>query len=128
GIAAEETDHGRHVVLSGDSGHVGGRLDSQDRNSASDEILEEVSIVTSELDDMAVSAEVESRNDHARVRLGVAQPAGGIRREVGVFVEDSLWSDVLLDLDKEAAAADVCMQRVEGLHFVELWRGEKTLA
>src|SRR5205085_6743696 len=50
------------------------------------------------------------------------------RREVRVLGEDVLRSDVLRQLDEVTGLADAHVQRIEGLHRVELVRAQEALA
>jgi hypothetical protein len=49
GIRAEEQDLGTDALSARHLGHVGGRFDTEDRNAVGDEMLEQVTVVTSHL-------------------------------------------------------------------------------
>ena len=126
-LDAEEAHHGRHALLLGGRGHVGRRFDAEDRDAGLDEPLEEVAVVARQLDHVARRAVAEPVDHLVGVRAGVLHPAVGERREVGVLGEDVLGADVLLQLHEPAAAADVHVERVEGLHRVGLVRPQVAL-
>ena len=65
-------------------------------------------------------ADTEAGTHQLAVVPGVLDPAVGIGGEVGVLAEDLLRSYELLQLHQEAVLAHVRVQRVEGLHLVEL--------
>ena len=58
----------------------------------------------------------------------LADPAFGVGREVRVVGEDVGRGDVLLELHQQALLADVDVERVEGLHAVQVARVEERLA
>src|SRR6266571_1210093 len=72
--------------------------------------------------------EAEALEHLLAVAAGVVDPGGRVGREVGVLGEDLLRADVLLELDQQAAFADVHAQRVERLHLVELVGAQVALA
>ena len=119
-LDAEEAHHGRHALLLGGRGHVGRRLDAEDRDAGLDEPLQEVAVVARQLDHLARRAVAEPVDHLVGVGAGVLHPAVGERREVGVLGEDVLGADVLLQLHEPALAADVDVERVERLHRVDL--------
>ena len=89
-------------------------------------MLQEVSVVARQLDDQAVGAEPEPLRDHRDVVPRVLDPAIGVGREIGVFGEDLLGRDVLLELSQEASVADVDVQRIERLGAIQLARSSRS--
>src|SRR5512143_2546010 len=63
GFASEEFHEGRHTFGFCHLRDVGSALDAEDRDLAGDEILEQITIIAGELDDVAGGAELPSR-DH----------------------------------------------------------------
>ena len=116
----EETDPGGDPPLLGRRRHVGGRLDAQHRDAPLHEVLEEVAVVAGQLDHQAVRSEAEALGGHPHVRLGVPQPAVGVRGEVRVVAEDDLGLLELLELDEEAVLAHPGVQRIEHLSLSQL--------
>ena len=91
-------------------------------------MLEQVTVVAAELDDQAPRVQGQALADRVRVPARVADPTVGIRREVRVVGEDVGRGDVLLQLHEQALLADVDVERVEGLHLVQVARVEERLA
>ena len=91
-------------------------------------MLEQIAVVAGEFDHLIPWAEVEPLHHPFRVHAAVFDPAIRIRREVRIFAEDMLVADVGLELDQETLAADVDVERVEGLHLVQLVTTHVTFA
>src|SRR5207244_7164618 len=91
-------------------------------------VLEEVAVVAPDLDDEAVAGEAEPLGHLVRVAARVLDPARRVRGEVRVIGEDLLRTDVLLELDEEAAVADPDVQGEEGLLLVRPLRRHEALA
>ena len=127
-LAAEEFDQRRDALGLGHSRHVGGWLDTEHRDLPRHEVLEQVTVVARELDDVTVGSETPPRNHLVGVAFDVLQPAVGVRREVGVLGKDLGRADVLFELNEEASLADEDMERVERLHAIELVGSQEGLA
>ena len=76
----------------------------------------------------ALGVEPEGGPHLVGVALGVLDPRGGIRREVGVLGEDLRRRHVGRDLGQQALVADLDPEREERLHLVQLVGGEEALA
>src|SRR3981189_388442 len=60
GIDAKELDDGRHSLLFGNSTDIRRRLDAQHGHAAGDEVLEQIPVITGQLDDEAALVEPQS--------------------------------------------------------------------
>ncbi len=128
GSFVEERHHGFHAPLACRLGYVCRGLDAETGNPPFDEVLQEVAVVASELDDEAVLGQRRPLGDHRDVLFGVPQPSGGERGEVCVLRKDFFDSYVLGELHEETVPTYPHVQRVEGLHFVEPVRRQEALA
>ena len=90
GLRPEELDFRPDAARPGSLGHVGGRLYPEHRDSAGRKVLQQVAIVASHLDDLAVSREAEPADHRLRVPPGMRYPGVGVRGEVGVVGKDVL--------------------------------------
>src|SRR5262249_29186234 len=75
-----------------------------------------------------VLSEAQARADRLDVATRVLDPRRRVRGEVGVLLEDFVLRHERLELDEVTALAGVDMERVEGLHPMELFRPEVRLA
>ena len=119
---------GFDAALARSFGDVGRGLDAEAGDLALDEVLKEVAVVARELDDETLRVEAKPVADHRDVVLAVLEPRRRKRRKIGVLGEDFVGPHVFVDLDQKALLADQDVQRVKGLHFVELLGGQKSLA
>ena len=119
---------GAHALRVRHFRHVLGRLDAEDGDALCDEVLEQVAVVAAELDHEAVRVQLEPGADRVGVGARMAEPAVGVGREVGIVGEDVGGRDVLLQLDEQALLTDVDMERIEGLHVVQVAFVEERLA
>ena len=124
----EEVDERRDAAVDGYLSNVGSRLDTEHGHAQWQEVLQQIAVIARQLDDQAVRPQPEPSCDHLAVCFGVGDPGGRIGGVVGVFSEDGLRADILLQLDEEAAPADEHMKREVRLHRVELGVREKALA
>ena len=127
-LGAEHRRHSGNASIDGHPRDVSRRLDAEHRDPLRDEVLQEVTVIAADFDDLAPGVEPQACHHPLRVGLGVPQPAVGVRREIGIVAEDVLGSYVLLDLDQEALLAHPHVQGIERLHLVELVRREIALA
>ena len=125
---AEELRQRRDALGARGLGDVAGRVDAQDGDPAGDEVAEEVAVVAGHLDDPAVGPQAEPLDHGVGELTGVLDPGVGEGREVRVLAEDLVGRHVLGQLDQEAVAADPDVERVEGLHLVELGGRQEPLA
>jgi hypothetical protein len=91
-------------------------------------VAKQVAVVAGDLDDPAVGPETEALDHGVGELTGVLHPGVGEGREVRVLAEDLVGRHVLGQLDQQAAAADPDVERVEGLHLVELGGRQEPLA
>jgi hypothetical protein len=90
------------------------RVDAQHRNTAFLEVLEQITVVASNLDDARIGVQAEALDHHAGIGFGVTQPGLGIRREVGVgVVEQFIGGAEILQLHQAAFAAHEGTQGIE---------------
>ncbi len=89
-LPAEEGHERRHTALLRVLGDIGRRVDAEERDARSDEVLEEVAVVRRELDDEIVLAQREPLTDHLDVVARVLDPRRRVGRVVGVVGEDVL--------------------------------------
>ena len=73
-VDAEEVGDGVDTFVDGGLGDVLGRFDAGDGDAGLDEILEEVAVVGSDLDDVVVGGELESLGYFVAVGFGVVEP------------------------------------------------------
>jgi len=119
-VLAEEGDLRPHALAMRKPRDVGRRLDAQYGNIRRDEVLQQVSVVAGDLGDEAPCMQAEAFRHGGGVTPGMVHPAVRIRRQVRVFREDVGRGDKLFQLHQEAVIADVGVERVEGLHLVQL--------
>jgi hypothetical protein len=91
-------------------------------------VLQEITVVGSELDDEIVRPELQASSDHLDVAPGVLDPRRRESREVRVLREDLSRTDKLGDLNQPAASAYTRMKWVEELPLVERLRRDDALA
>src|SRR2546421_64502 len=106
---------------------VGRGLDAEGRNVLLDEILQEITIVTGELDHQTVCVQSQAIRHAIGVGLRMTQPRIRIGGKIGVLREDIFWPNIFLELYQETIAADIGTQWIEWLHSVDLVRAEKAL-
>src|SRR5579862_2179871 len=128
GCCAEELDQSWNSLVYRHLSHIDGRLDPQTRNVFLDEILQQITVVAGQFNHEAGRVIAETLHHLIYIVAGMLQPTVGIRGEVGVFSEDGFGTHVLLKLNQEAALTYVNVQRIKGLHAVQLFRGEITFA
>ena len=75
----------------------------------------EIAVVTGNLHDVALSIEPKTLDHHVAILPGVVDPTCGVAGEVSVVAEDCLRRCELLQLGKQAHAANPNLQRIE--HF-----------
>ena len=78
----------------------------------------EIAVVTGNLHDVALSIEPKTLDHHVAISPGVVDPTCGVAGEVSVVAEDCLRRCELLQLGKQAHAANPNLQRIE--HFTQL--------
>jgi hypothetical protein len=83
-------------------------------------MLEKIAVIAGDLHDEAVRPEHEPLGDHVTILPSVLHPARGVGREVGIFFENALRPDILLELDQKALVADEDAERKVRLHPVDL--------
>src|SRR5262249_5942051 len=106
---------------------IAGRFHTQYRYVAGQKVLQQVTVVAGDFNDLTVRPERKAVDDRQTVLTGVLNPAVCIRGEIAVFAKDLLGRDELLELNQEAALTDIRMQRVEGLHAVQLFGADVRL-
>ena len=121
GGAAEELDQGWNAFFDRHLGHVCGRLDSQSGNAFPDKVLEQVPVVACQFHRQALFAKLEARDDHLHIIRSVFQPRVRIGRKIGVFGEDVLGADKLVQLDQITPFADPHVERIKRLHLIQLF-------
>src|SRR5262245_15829908 len=123
-ILAKERNLSRYAPLLCTLGHVSRRLDSQHRHSAPREILQQVTVIAGDLDDLALPGNGEKRNHLSHIGLGVPQPRIRERREIGVVAEYVLRTFPFLELNEKALTAHEGLERIEWLHLLQIFRLE----
>jgi hypothetical protein len=121
-LPAEEGDLRRYTLAERHGGEVGSRLDPQHVHAAATEILQQVAVVARDLDDPGLATQPETADHHRGILFGMAQPGLGIRAEVDIVAEDRLRALELVELHQPAVAANVGVQRIEGLTCSRLVR------
>ena len=108
---AEEFPPDRDTKPLGGGSRTGRRFDAEAGDAGSNEILEQVSIVGSDLDHQALAGELKLPDDFLRIARRVGKPANGGAGEIGVVrAEQVTGLSVVLCLDQPAAIADFCSQ------------------
>jgi hypothetical protein len=91
GLHTEEFhDAGNLLLLPGDLGDVGRRLDAEDWDALGLEVLEEVAVVAGDLDHEARRIEAEACDHHFAVTARMFDPARRKAGEVGVVAENGV--------------------------------------
>src|SRR6267378_905757 len=121
-LPPQEFDDGGNPSAFSCLGEVLRRLYPEDRDPCLAEKLQQVAVVACDLDDQGIASQPEARNGHFGVLATMSQPALGVRGEVGVFLEYLLRCFEDLELDQKAGLADVRLERIDGLHLVEVFR------
>src|SRR5258705_12468665 len=119
-LRPEKTSQRGHPLFDGHFGHVCGRFDSEDRHSSFYEVLQEVTVVTCDLDDKTLRAQSESFGYLCRVLFAVLQPGIGIGREIKIIAENVFGAFEFLELHKEAFFADEDVKRIEHFSAIDL--------
>ncbi len=127
GRHAEERNICRHALAHGDKGDVRGRLHAQHGDATLAEILQQVAIVARQFHHQRVRAQPQVADHARRIRVRVAQPGIGERREIQVIGEDGLRRCEFLELHQETVLTDIGVQRIVRLHCVELFRRQETI-
>jgi hypothetical protein len=86
-VAAEELCQCRDAAGLGRCGDVAGRLDAQGRDAARNEVLQQVAVVASQLNNQARRPEAETGDHRLPVVPRELDPAVRVRRKVGVLAE-----------------------------------------
>jgi len=121
-LPPEEQHLHRDAQLAPGGSDVGRRLDAEHRHALRQEPAQQIAVVRGDLDDLAVRAELEALGHLVGVEPAVIQHRLDIRREVRILGEDRFAALEFLQLHQEAVAADVGMEREEGLHPIQLFR------
>ena len=124
----EEVHERWHSPLLGGLRNVGRRIDPENRYAGADEVLEQVAVVRSELDDEVLRAQTKTLADHLHVLPCMLDEGRRIRREVRVLGEDLVRRHERLELDEVAPLAGEDMKREERLHVPDLLRTDEALA
>ena len=101
-FGGEERHLSRNSVLLRYLRDVGGGLDAQRRNSRGDEVLQQITVVARDLDNLFRGIQRKARDYVLHVGPGVVQPALRVRGEVCVVGKDRIRPLELADLDEEA--------------------------
>src|SRR5882762_7608024 len=127
-LRPEKTSQRGHALFDGHFGHVCGRFDSEDRYAPFYEVLQEVTVVTCNLNDKTLRAQSESFGYLCRVLFAVLQPGIGIGREIKIIAENVFGAFEFLQLHKEAFFADKDVKRIEHFSAIDLSRRGISLA
>ena len=98
---------GRDALCARDFRDVGRGLDAETRNRFCNEMLQEIAVVTRDLDDLGIVPQAEPLADRLHVPPGVLHPGIRVGREIRVVAEDLVRRDEFVDLHEETIAADV---------------------
>ena len=120
----EEVDESRYAPLDRCLGNVTGRVDSENRNSPSDEMLKEVTVVRCELHDEALWSQASAFGDHVDVISACRTHESENRREVCVLLEHPFRGDELGDLHEPTSFTGTDVQRIKPLLLIQLLIGE----
>ena len=119
-VGAEILDQRWDAQGPGYGRNVGRRFYTERGNIAGDEVAQQVSVVTRDLDHEAVRCQPEPLRDRLRVPLGVRNPGVGVRGEVRIVRrEDRLTCDVRRELHEKTRRAQAHVQWVKDLRFVK---------
>ena len=119
-IQSKELNQRRYAFVDRGRGNVAGRLDTNHRNIERQKVLQQVAVIAGDLEYPTVASETEPIPDHHAVSARMFDPAGRVRRKIGVVSEDTLWFHVFLQLNQEAAFAHENAQGKVRLHLVDL--------
>src|SRR3990172_401964 len=119
-LLSEELDNGGDPSLHGCAGHIGCGLDTEDRYSFGNEVLQKVTVIAGDFYDPPPRAQSKTLDYHVSIGAGVLEPGFGIRRKVRVVREDRFWTDNLVELDEKTEIAHIRMERIKRLHLVQL--------
>ena len=110
----------RYARLDRELGHISCGLHAQGRNPPRHEVLQQVSIVARDLDDLTGPVKTEPLRDVIDITPGMRQPAIGVRGEVRIIGKDGVRVDDVVQLHEQALAADDCAKWKPGLRPVDL--------
>ena len=103
-------------------------LDAEYRYTGSDKVLQQVAVVTGDLEDQTSRPKLKRSRINTLYLTCVLHPAVGIGGKVGVFVKDVGRRDIFFQLHQEAALTDPGVQGIERLHVIELMPFDVRLA
>jgi len=119
-LDAKEFRQCRHAPLFGGLGDIRRRIDAEDGNAPLDKELQQVAVIAADLDDSALRPEAQPLGHHLDVSPSVIEPSIRIGRKIRVFRKDMLRRHILLQLHKQAIAADTGGKGIERLHRIQL--------
>jgi hypothetical protein len=114
-VVAEEFDDCLDALFASDCGDVGSRLDAEARDVGFDEVLEEVTVVAGDFDDVAVGVQREIADVTFGCFAEVPDQGVGDRGKIDVFGEKLSGRDEVSDLQEPAGLANGEAQREFGL-------------
>jgi hypothetical protein len=124
-VVAEEFDEGLDTFFAGDFGDVGGWFDAEAGDAGLREVLEEITVVAGDFDDMAVAVEREIADVTFDRFAGMTEQGVGDRGKIEVFGKKLGGRDEVSDLQEPAGLADSEAQGKFGLGLGEVLRAEE---
>src|SRR5579871_86079 len=126
-LGAEKRDFGGNALVMRHLGDVRRRLDAEHADAALLEILQQIAVVTGDLDDQRSGIEPVAFNHAPGIVAAMVEPELRVRREVEVIVENICSGRELLHLHEQATFADVDVQRVRRLAAVDVVGAEQRI-
>jgi len=124
-IVAEEFDEGVDAFFTGDFGDVGGRLDAEAGDFGFGKVLEEVTVVAGDFDDVALGVKREFADVALDGFASVTEQSVGKGGKIEVFAEKLGGRDEVSDLQEPAGLADGEAQGKFGLGLGEVLGAEE---
>lgn len=90
-------------------------------------MLEQIAIVACDFDDKASIIKTQLFSYFLAINPGMIDPAGRIRRKIGIFSKNIGRTEIFFQLHQIAVVAHERIQRIKRLHVIKLICSEKTL-
>ncbi|MCY1415355.1 hypothetical protein D9M71_308340 [compost metagenome] len=121
-VAAEKHFANVQALFPGGLGGAAGWLDTQARDFALGEVLQQVAVVGSDLHDPAVPVEAKTLDHLGNIAPGMGQPGTGVGTEIGIVgVEQAFGTRVVFGLHQPALLANHHLQRDPLLGLFQLF-------
>src|SRR6185437_941651 len=127
-IHAKEFHERRDSLVDRHCCYVCCRLDPKNRDFRGNKVLQKIAVIAGDFYRQTALIEAKPCDHLFAITLRMGNPAVRVRRKICVVAEDILGAHVLFDLGEEALSAHANVQRIKGLHLIELLPGQIALA